>query len=277
MRTSGEAPSASATEIASELKKKLKKGMRIISELEQARDDGLVFKFEGDLMYELVGEQATARAPPGLCVTRCQRSSCKQTEQSGGYKFCCCSKCGSKYCSRDCQVKDWKAVHKAMCSQLRDLRERASSPVNRQAVVARVLVRIRLYLCPFAVCHGDAHGRGFVFVQSPNPVLELSYLKPVNSNGLTLDRSVLLQFLTLGEFVDAVMQEDFELGVIRGPLESAVGCYDPDVEAVVLFRGRCGYMAVLTVPLVPDVFVCRQLGAEYEDKDALQLHLDDSS
>lgn len=50
-------------------------------------------------------------------------------------------------------------------------------------------------------------------LQSPNPVLELEYLRPVNSNGRKLDRSVLLHFLSMGEFVDALMQDDFELGV----------------------------------------------------------------
>lgn len=49
--------------------------------------------------------------------------------------------------------------------------------------------------------------------QTPNPVLELEYLRPVNSNGRRLNRSVILHFLSMGEFVDAVMQDDFELGV----------------------------------------------------------------
>ena len=49
--------------------------------------------------------------------------------------------------------------------------------------------------------------------QTPNPVLELEYLQPVNSNGRKLDRSIILHFLSMGEFVDAVLQDDFELGV----------------------------------------------------------------
>lgn len=49
--------------------------------------------------------------------------------------------------------------------------------------------------------------------QTPNPVLELEYLRPVNSNGRRLDRSIILHFLSMGEFVDAVLQDDFELGV----------------------------------------------------------------
>lgn len=70
------------------------------------------------------------------------------------------------------QVADWKKDHKVMCSQLRDMRAGHAKgggggrqPLDRQGVVARVLGRVRLYLCPFAVCHGEAQGRGFVFVQ----------------------------------------------------------------------------------------------------------------
>lgn len=61
-----------------------------------------------------------------------------------------------------------------MCKQLKDMRGgHAASrsggagrpPLDRHGVIARVLGRVRLYLCPFAVCHGEAQGRGFVFVQ----------------------------------------------------------------------------------------------------------------
>ncbi|CAN0334568.1 unnamed protein product, partial [Hapterophycus canaliculatus] len=117
----------------------------------------------------LAGEKATARAPPGLCLANCQRAACDKTEEPNGQAFCCCSKCGVKYCCRNCQVMDWKKDHKAMCGQLKEMRAGAAgggrAPLDRQSVVARVLGRVRLYLCPFAVCHGEALGRGFVFVQ----------------------------------------------------------------------------------------------------------------
>lgn len=60
-------------------------------------------------------------------------------------------------------------------------------------------------VCSFALSKHSA--------QTPNPVLELEYLRPVNSNGRKLERSVILHFLSMGEFVDAVLQDDFELGV----------------------------------------------------------------
>lgn len=269
--------------MSGEVRQTLEKGMRIISDIEQTRTDGMKVKFELDLMYELAGEKATPRAPPGLCLANCQRAECGNMEEMTSKPFCCCSKCGVKYCCRECQVADWKKDHKVMCSQLHDMRTGRGKgggarrqPLDRQGVVARVLGRVRLYLCPFAVCHGEAQGRGFVFVQTPNPVLELEYLRPVNSNGRRLNRSVILHFLSMGEFVDAVMQDDFELGVIRSPLEAAVEGYNPKKEVVVLVRARCGYMAVMVIPLVPEWVVCRQLGAEYLEKDALQLNLDDN-
>ena len=61
---------------------------------------------------------------------------------------------------------------------------------------------------PFACCLPERR-----VGQTPNPVLELGYLRPVNSNGRRLDRSIILHFLSMGEFVDAVLQDDFELGV----------------------------------------------------------------
>lgn len=35
-------------------------------------------------------------------------------------------------------------------------------------------------------------------------------------------------------------------------------------------------MAVVVLPLVPELAVCRQLGVEYREKDALQLNLDEA-
>lgn len=59
-------------------------------------------------------------------------------------------------------------------------------------------------------------------------------------------------------------------------MEAAVKSYSMKKEAVLLVRARCGYMAVVVLPLVPEFPVCRQLGVDYADKDALQLNLDDT-
>jgi hypothetical protein len=47
-------------------------------------------------------------------------------------------------------------------------------------------------------------------------------------------------------------------------------------QVVVAVRARCGYLCVLTMPLVPDKPVCRRLAQDYEyaAKESLQFNLD---
>lgn len=90
------------------------------------------------------------------------------------------------------QVGDWKKDHKAMCSQLREMREGKAGgvrePLDRQGVVARVLGKVRLYLCPFAVCHGETQGRGFVFVQVKETMASLVLVLTMTHNRVLLRR-----------------------------------------------------------------------------------------
>lgn len=248
------------------------RGMRVISEMEQ-KVGFMKFWFEGDFMYEIAGDKAVGRLPPGLTRNKCQRGECSNEENPGEKAFGKCSGCGSTYCSKDCQKMDWKPVHKAMCSQLKDLS--AGKPIDRQEVATRVLQIVRLYLCPFSVHHRENVGAGFVFLQSPQSMLELSFLSPVTQTGRLLDRSVLLQYMTLGEFVDVVLQDDFELMTVRPQLEEAVKQCIAESEVVVLLRSRCGYTAVVTMPLVPDYNVCKALAVDYEGKASVQLKFDD--
>ena len=67
---------------------------------------------------------------------------------------------------------------------------------------------------------------------------------------------------------------DFELGVIRNGLVAAVDTYDPQTQVVVLWLAACGYLGVLTVPIVPDFRVCQVLGADHANNRTLQLALD---
>lgn len=48
-----DAAESSSPVMTKEVKQTLEKGMRIISDIEQTRADGMVFKFEMDLMYEV--------------------------------------------------------------------------------------------------------------------------------------------------------------------------------------------------------------------------------
>ncbi|CAN0067784.1 unnamed protein product [Phaeothamnion confervicola] len=105
---------------------------------------------------------------------------------------------------------------------------------------------------------------------------ELSWVGPVGPGGAPpLDRSCIFHYLTMGEYLEAVVSDDFELGTLRRPLEKAVATYDTERQAVVLWRARCGHLAVLVVPLVPDFGICKRLGEDYAHHDALQLNLDD--
>lgn len=77
-----------------------------------------------------------------------------------------------------------------MCSQLREMREGKAGgviePLDRQGVVARVLGKVRLYLCPFAVCHGETQGRGFVFVQVKETMATLVLVLTMTHSGVLL-------------------------------------------------------------------------------------------
>ena len=66
-----------------------------------------------------------------------------------------------------------------------------------------------------------------------------------------------------------------ELRKAGGPIRSAVESHSTDAELVVLARLRCGFVAGLVAPLVPEYRVCIQLADDYVGKDAVQLDLDD--
>lgn len=91
-------------------------------------------------------------------------------------------------------------------------------------------------------------------------------------------RSVLLHYLTMGEFDSEVCRDDFELAAVRTPLRKAVEEYTEQTSLVLLTRFRCGHMALGVAQLVPDYGICKSLGKDYFSANtsaALQLNLDD--
>ena len=143
-----------------------------------------------------------------------------------------------------------------------------------------VLTRIRFYACSYAVHKSYDLGKGFLFVQSPSTLAELSLPIPRFPSGKMMPgtRSVLLHYLTLGEFDQELCRDDFELTSVRSELTKIVDTYNKQEDMVVLMRFRCGHIAIGTAPLVPDFRVCRSLGNEYFGNSAansLQLNLDD--
>ena len=114
-----------------------------------------------------------------------------------------CARChGASYCSKECQVSDWKGGHKQACVRIRRIVNGREEP-NLKAGIVRLLRRIRMYMVPFLVANeATATEKGFVFLQTSNPVDEFVLLgtKVNPKTGETYSRSVVLQYLTLPEF-----------------------------------------------------------------------------
>jgi hypothetical protein len=84
-------------------------------------------------------------------------------------------------------------------------------------------------LCPYAVHKRSTLGRGFVFIQSDNTLATMSLTSPKDSFGRpTSTRSLLIHFLTLGEFDMEVCRDDFEMATVRSELQNAVEQYDEE-------------------------------------------------
>jgi len=150
---------------------------------------------------------------------------------------------------------------------------------DKQVARDELFGRVRFYACPYAVHKYAELGRGFLFVQSDRTLALMSLLKPQDSYGRpTGMRSLLIHYLTLGEFDQEVCRDDFEMAEVRTELQQAVNSYVEQKEAVVLMRFRCGHVALGVAPLCSEYSLCQQLGRSYfadSAASALQLNLDD--
>ena len=264
---------------------KVKRGMDAISQIEKAADETktaqIEFLMNVDLGYAL-DHKSQADGDYSIENDKQVCFVCKSDKTSiEGAKLLNCSKCRvAAYCSKECQVMDWKAGHKFDCKGYQRIGlDMSFKHVNhkREAIVTGVLSRIRFYSGPFAVHHHSKQGRGFLFLQSPCTLAEMSLMKPISSSGKIVEpkRSVVMNFLTLGEFDQELCKDDFELAVFRDKLQNAVNTYNPKTEIVVLLRFRCGHVALLRAPLVPDYMISVKLGEDYEGKPgAMQLEID---
>mmetsp|Transcript_16589 Transcript_16589/g.37976 ORF Transcript_16589/g.37976 Transcript_16589/m.37976 type:complete len:250 (+) Transcript_16589:52-801(+) len=197
-----------------------------------------------------------------------------------GKKLSKCSKCGvAAYCSRECQLKDWKeGRHKMACPSYARVAQTPISDETKQIIRNELFARIRFYVCPYAVFRTAELGRGFLFLQTDKTLRELSTYIPKDCTGRIITRSVLLHFLTLGEFDSELCKDDFELALMRTPLKDAIETYDTEKEVILLCRFRCGNMALGKAALVPDFGICKRLGQDYYANNtagAVQLNLDD--
>lgn len=191
-----------------------------------------------------------------------------------------CAKCHTAaYCSRDCQVKDWKeGRHKLACASYTRL-ENLKDDDTKEQVRNEMFSRIRFYACPYAVFKSMELGRGFLFIQSDTTLEDISISIPKDRFGRIMQtRSILMHFLTLGEYDAEVCRDDFEMAVVRNPLRELVEGYDEQSEVVLLLRLRCGHVALGKATLVPDYRICKKLGQDYYAENpagAVQLTLDD--
>ncbi|GMH62996.1 hypothetical protein TrST_g9910 [Triparma strigata] len=217
--------------------------------------------------------------PPPLCYTCFKPSPPLQ-----------CSRCKvASYCSKPCQLKDWKCklgsgYHKLNCSQMKLLTRSGTFPSElhrRTAVESGLLKKVKMYLCPFAVHHHSLKGPGFVFLQSPNTLVQLS----MPGNGLRdclggtrpermESRQVLMTYLPLKDF-HTLTTDDFEMSQIQPSLTSTCSSIDPSTEIVILIRVRCGFVGVCKMKIVLGYAVCMKLGEDYEGKEQIQLNIDD--
>lgn len=193
-----------------------------------------------------------------------------------------CGRCQvAGYCQKECQVADWKESHKKACASYQRVGPSGilSTPSDQAAACHHLWGQIRFYACPYAVHRSLELGPGFLFLQSDCTLATLSLAIPKDTQGYaTPPRSILLHYLTLGEYDVEVCRDDFELASVRSHLRDAVEQVDGEQEVVVLLRLRCGHVALGVAPLVPDYRVCRKLGADYYAEQAggaLQLNLDD--
>ena len=230
-----------------------------------------------ELSYE------SAQKLVGSSTTTPQCFSCQTKLED---KVLRCAKCQvATYCSRECQVKDWKSgSHKAGCSSYK----RVGSSMNfdstgddGKAEARRdIFQRIRFYACAYAVHQASILGKGFLFVQSDKTLAQMSLAIPKDTQGRPLpNRSVLLHYLTQGEFESEVCREDFEMATVGATLKELVTNYDEQTEMVLLMRFRCGHVALGVATLVPDYSVCKQLGVQYfgdNPPPSLQLNIDDA-
>lgn len=72
-----------------------------------------------------------------------------------------------------------------------------------------------------------------------------------------------------------VLEDDFELAFAQESLEQALETFNPETHYVVLLKLRCGFAAVLRVPLL-GAGLCRSLAADYQyaEHPELQLNID---
>jgi hypothetical protein len=186
----------------------VQRGLEEVARLSAARPD---------FVRRWLHETPSAEAPPAETERLCFRCG-------AGGAAATCAKCGvAVYCSRECQKVDWGkggafGGHKSLCERYKWLgREQRVPPEEHRTMVAELITRTKLYLCPFLVHHAEqgAPSSGFGFVQSECTLAELALPAPRDAWGRPLERprSLVLMWMSLEEFPEYVA----ETGDTRAP------------------------------------------------------------
>lgn len=146
--------------------------------------------------------------PPSQPLPMASSTACFRCGAPGATASC--ARCGvAAYCNKECQRSDWGkggafGGHKLLCARYKLLGRDMAVPVaSRRAIIAELVARTRLYVCPFSVHHaGHSSSPGFAFVQSECTLAELALPAPRDTRGRPLERprSLHLMFMALGEY-----------------------------------------------------------------------------
>jgi len=242
-------------------------------------------------MYELEkvdAEKETAKNKAdddGWSVKKKKKSSKKKQtvcracgKQEEKKRFSKCGKCGTPYCSRECQVRDWKAVHKLNCAQYCVLRKPGGeNSISHRDVLEHWMTRLRMYIGPFEIAKRRKHGHGFVYLTSSNTLEQLWLKKNVDTDGRPYKRGFEVRHLTLAEF-RAMVRKNFELALVQKKLFERVNATkDDDTKGmIVVALLRDGTFVLFEAPFSPDYEICKKLssGDDAVRCDVLKLECD---
>jgi len=164
--------------------------------------------------------------------------------------------------------------------------------LDKDYIVNERLRRARIYLCPYAVCKMmqlreknadlNSDGRGFVFVGSPNSMLDLFFHESLDQLCRPLDRSLTMEYLDMDDGWKALCKKleylsPGGIGQIEPIVAEAVNEYDPEVEVPIVWLSKCGYLTCLKVTLVPDLAVCERYSVDYVNRTTIRLDLDSAT
>jgi len=164
----------------------------------------------------------------------------------------------------------------------------ALGELNKDYIVNEKLNNARIYLCPYVVCKMtqlreknadlNSDGRGFVFVESPNTMLDLFFHESLDQLCRPLNRSLSMEYLDMDDGWKSLCAR-LPLGIeqIELIVAEAVNEYDPEQEVPIVWLSKCGYLTCLKVTLVPDLAACERYSVDYVNRPTIRLDLDSAT